>query len=387
MSKYVILTGLIVSLISVACEKTTNPQEQVTFVKTFGGQFIDEGKSVIQSSDGGYVLAGYIENSTTDKNVYVIKVDSKGNPLWERSIGGTDNEEAHEIRQTPDGGYIVVGENSTDVLLIKIDSQGNLQWQKSIGGSGIDAGKSISLTNDGGYIICGYTYSYGAGNGDVYLVKTDGFGNVQWQRTFGGSDRDIGYSVIQMRNGWYAIAGLTYSFGNRVQIYLVITDNQGNLLWQHNYGGSTHDGAYSIQQTPDGDLVITGFMGTETYVENVALIKTDSTGSLILQRVYGGSSDDVGYSIKVLDDGSFIIVGKTRSFGAGGSDVYLLKTNSSGDIQWTKTFGGTSDDAGYSVFCADDGGYILTGVKDLNFTNNTGDILLIKTDSEGNTGE
>lgn len=123
--------------------------------------------------------------------------------------------------------------------------------------------------------------------------------------------------MIQIRNGWYAATGYTYSFKGGIQVYLVILDNQGNFLYQHAYGGSTYDAGHSIQQTPDGGLVIAGYLGNENYVLNVGLIKTDSTGNLVFMRVYGGSSDNRGNYIKVLDDGSFIIAGETSSYGAG----------------------------------------------------------------------
>lgn len=175
---------------SISCQKTTSPEEMVTFIKSYGGQYMDAGYEVIQSSDGGYVIADYTESSANNKDVHVFKVDSEGNLVWKRTIVSSDNEVAYDIKQTPDGGYIVAGETSSDALLIKLDSQGNVQWQKTIGGTAPDGARTVTLTDDGGYILCGYTYSMGAGNADLYLAKTDASGNVQWERAFGGTDRD-----------------------------------------------------------------------------------------------------------------------------------------------------------------------------------------------------
>jgi len=197
-------------------------------------------------------------------------------------------------------------------------------------------GYSVEQTQDGGYIIAGYTYSFGAGeeDADVYLIKTDAYGNVEWTKTYGGSSYDYGNSVQQTQDGGFIIAGATYSFGaGGCDVYLIKTDAYGNVEWTNTYGGSDYDGGYSVQQTKDGGYIIAGYTcsfgasGCDVY-----LIKTNANGNVEWTKTYGGSDLDKGYSVQQTQDGGFIIAGYTYSFGAGGADVYLIKTDANGNV-------------------------------------------------------
>jgi hypothetical protein len=194
-----------------------------------------------------------------------------------------------------------------------------LQWQKTFGGSYGDYGYSVEQTKDGGYIIAGSTSSYDVGFGDVYLVKTDPNGNFQWQKTFGGSNTDIGYSVQQTSDGGYIIAGSTESYGTGdCDVYLIKTEPNGILQWQNIFGGSDYDRCRSVRQTSDGGYIITG--GTAsivTEIEDVYLIKTEPNGNEKWQKTFGGSDHDFGYSVQQTSDGGYIITGYTRSYAQG----------------------------------------------------------------------
>ena len=252
---------------------------------------------------------------------------------WEKTFGGSDWDYGYSVQQTSDGGYIIAGDafcepGSVDVYLVKTDSAGNLLWQKTFGGSDYDWGHSVQQTSDGGYIIAGTTYSFGAGSDDVYLVKTDSAGNLLWQKTFGGSEWDGGNSVQQTSDGGYIIAGRTESFGaGSGDVYLIKTDSEGNQKWQQTFGGSNSDWGYSVQQTSDGGYIIAGVTDyyPDDYVGDVYLVKTDSAGNLLWQKTFGGSVWDCGYSVQQTSDGGYIIAGETYSFGAGNFDVYLIK--------------------------------------------------------------
>ena len=249
----------------------------------------------------------------------------------------------------------------------------------SYGGSKDDFGYSLVQTSDGGYAIAGYTGSFSAGDWDVYLVKTDSVGNMQWNKTYGGTNDDTGWSVIQTSDGGYAIAGITRSFGGSGgKVYLVKTDSAGNMQWNKTYGERPESFGWSLVQTYDGGYAITGSTSGDFY-----LVKTDSTGNMQWSNFYGGANEDFGYSVVQTSDGGYAITGDTFSFGAGGRDIYLVKTDSTGNMIWNKTFGGTNDDYGVSLVQTSDGGYAIAG-HTFSFGVGSIDFYLVKTDSAGN---
>ena len=260
------------------------------FCKAIGGPESEEGHSLIQTSDGGYAIAG----STTSfgaggGDVYVVKLNAKGNLQWTKTIGGPENEEGNFLIQTSDGGYVIAGATNSfgagdkDVYVVKLDAHGNLQWTKTIGGEYYDEGTSLIQTSDGGYAIAGYTESFGAGEWDVYVVKLDAKGNLQWTKTIGGPGYEIGFSLIQTSDGGYAIAGS----------YHLVDDNES--------------------------------------VANV-VVKLDAHGNLQWTKTIGGEYFDWGGpSLIQTSDGGYLIAGATGSFGAGGLDVYVVKLDKNGN--------------------------------------------------------
>jgi hypothetical protein len=364
--------------------------------KTFGGAGYDEGNSVQQTSDGGYIIVGRTTSfGAGNQDVYLIKTDASGNAVWTKTFGGTNDDGGYSVRQTSDGGYIIAGftksfgAGNQDVYLIKTDASGNSVWTKTYGETNNDNGNSVQQTSDGGYIITG-TYGSSGANADVYLIKTNANGNGVWIRTFGGAGygNDYGFSVQQTSDGGYIIAGATLTENGGIfknSVYLIKTNASGNSVWEKTIGGTQDDYGYSVQQTSDGGYIVAGY--TYSYgvgSGDVYLIKTDANGNTTWTKTFGGTDLDGGCSVRQTSDGGYIVAGFTQSFGAGSYDVYLIKTNANGNSTWTRTIGGANNDCGYSVQQTSDGGYIIAG-----YTGSYGaggfDVYLVKTDVNGNT--
>ena len=357
--------------------------------KTSSRNTRDWGFSVQQTNDGGYIIAGTTWPAGVG-DVYLIKADISGNRVWSTRFGGPDVDWGFSVEQTTDGGYIIAGttwpsgERYSDVYLIKTDAMGNKLWSKTLGGRKRDWGYSVQQTLDGGYIVVGKTDSTGAGNDDVYLIKADGNGNRVWSKTFGGPGEDWGYSVRQTADGGYIIVGKTDSFGaGGGDIYLIKTDANGNQIWSRVLGGPGQDWAKSVQQTADGGYIIAGTTW-RSGASDLYLVKTDLSGNEIWSRTFGGPYGDYGHSVQQTTSGDYIVTGYTRPFGdSGGSDVYLVKTDGDGNLAWSRTYGGDWFDYGNAVQQTADGGYVIVGETTSFGNKDKEDIYLIKTNDSG----
>jgi hypothetical protein len=253
-----------------------------------------------------------------------------------------------------------------------------LMWEKNYGGADSDVGYSVQQNTDGGYIIVGSTYSFG-NSSQVYLVKTDSLGDTLWSNAYGGNGIEVGYSVQQTLDGGYIVVGYSGSFGDSNQVYLIKTDSIGDTLWTGIYGNSGDDRGMSIQQTVDGEYIIVGHTNSYGNSTQVYLIKTDSLGDTLWTKTFGGTLHDRGYSVQQTQDGGYVICGEGNS-NLDYDPVYLIKVDSLGDTMWTKTYGDAYDE-GRSVQQTQDGGYIIAGIQAFLGI----DIYLIKTDSIGDT--
>ncbi|KQC14679.1 MAG: hypothetical protein APR63_13730 [Desulfuromonas sp. SDB] len=359
------------------------------WARTYGGTDHDWGYAAQQTTDGGFIVTGSTKSfGSGSADLYLIKLNRNGDPQWTKTFGGCSWDEGKSLQQTDDGGYIITGfthciGNSDDVYLIKTDSNGDTLWTNTFGGTSDDIGCSVQQTTDEGYIISGYTWSYGAGGFDVYIIKTDSIGDSLWTKTFGDIYDDWGHSVLQANDGGYIIAGGAQISGMCSDVYLIKINNSGDSLWAHTIGGNHHDYGHSIQQTDDGGYIITGH--TLSYGDAAAkvyLIKTDENGVAIWKKFYGGGAEDVGHSVQQTSDGGYIIAGNTCYSAAGHYDIYLIKTDSDGVVLWTKTFGGAGGDEGYTVQQTTDGGYIIAGYTS-SYGAGSYDVWLIKTDENG----
>ena len=368
-----------------------NCHSQVSFEKTFGSPKNEDGFCVHQTADKGYIISGIIEIDSVNTDIYLIKTDSLGDTLWTKSYGGPKGEFQNVVQQTNDGGYVIVGSTYSygagqgDIFLLKTNSNGDTSWTKTYGGIGDEIGQYIQQTNDGGYIIGGHSDTFGP-RGDFYLIKTNATGDTIWTRNYGGTKHDHGFCVQQTIDSGYIIVGHSLSFGLSGGFYAVKTTNTGDTLWTRGYGGATNSYCYFVQQTTDGGYILTG--STDCFGAGNAdalVIKTNSTGDTVWTKTYGGTGSDYFNCVKQTPDGGYILVGATSSFSADSSDVYLVKINSVGDTLWSKTFGGLRDDEGIYISLSLDSGYIIAGLTN-SYGNGGMDFYLIKTDKNGNAG-
>ncbi|MBW8049725.1 MAG: PKD domain-containing protein [Cytophagales bacterium] len=372
---------------------------QITFQKTFGGNNTEQANLIQKTNDGGYALIGYTNSfGAGSTDMYLIKTDSLGNLLWSKTYGGWSGEDFVYGIQTNDGGFIMTTHTHSfgpnvlgDILLVKTDSSGSLQWSKHIGGNSGDAGYFVNQTSENGYIVTGYSQSFGAGNGDIYLLQLDSLGNLQWTKTIGGSAFDYGVYVEQTNDNGYIILGTTGSFGvGSNDICIFKTDSIGNLLWFKTYGGTDWDKPSFMRGTKDGGYIIAGETASfGVGFMNILLLKVDSLGNLKWSKTYGDSitfTDIRSSSIQQTEDNGFIFTGNATHFSPYKNYVLIVKTDSIGNLLWNTTTGERDFwIRGPSVLKVNDGGFIMAG-ETVNITGSGRDIHFLKTDSLGNTG-
>lgn len=344
----------------------TDPNGNEQWNKTFGEEYDDYAASVQKTADGGYILAGYSTMDRPGNEVWLIKTDIKGNQQWKKDLGENDYWLSSSLVQTSDGGYILTGMSESlmtgavDALLIKTDSNGNKQWSTTFGGDKYDRTLSVFQAKDSGLILSGYTESYGAGGSDAWIIKTDAEGNEQWNKTFGGTGSDASTFIRQTSNGNYFMIGQSTDMqGNGSDIWLFKLDSDGKELWGNKtIEKSQYYSVRSVQNTEDGGLILAGATSRTASSQDVFLIKMNSTGSMEWKKILKGNGYNGIYSVIQTLDGGYAFTGLTSG---ANYDGWLVKTDANGDEQWRKMFGGPGGDDIRSVLQTSDGGFILAG--------------------------
>lgn len=414
-----ILLALCYSLI---CFLTLSQSPIIEWQKSLGGTSFDESYSVVQTTDGGYIVAGDSWSNNGDvsgnhggsKDYWIVKLDVNGVIEWQKSLGGTGWDEARSVQQTLDGGYIIAGSSESvdgdvsgnhgtaDYWVVKLDASGNISWQKSLGGSGPDIANALELTIDGGSIVAGYSRSIDGdvlgnhGDFDYWIVKLDASGNIAWQKSLGGTGEEKAKSIQQTIDGGYVVAG--YSLSNDGDVtgnhggpdyWIVKLNATGDISWQKSFGGSYSDYANSIVQTTEGGYIVAGSSTSQdgdvianTGIADYWIVKLDINGSIEWQKNIGGTNTDEANSIKQKSDGGFIVAGiswssdvnLTNNFGA--SDFWLVSLDANGNITWQKNMGGLNPEEASSIEQTSDGGFIVAGKSwsnDIDVSGNHGE--------------
>ncbi len=398
----------------------------IEWERSYGGTLNENAESISYTSDGHILVSGRSFSSNGDvglnkgnSDFWIIKTDSLGNLLgsntWKTVLGGSDEDYALDHKETADGGVIVAGytfssdqdvvgfHGAIDTWVVKLSSTGTLEWQNAIGGSNSEIATSIEQTPDGGYIVGGYSNSTDGdrsqsfGNVDYWVVKLNASGGIEWERSYGGSAEDNMTSIEIAPTGGYFLGGFTYSNDGDIQganfgladYWVVHIDNAGNIIWSRTFGGPFEDKLNELKVLPDGGLGLIGWSNSNTgQISNnkggkdVWFVKTDPTGNLQFQNSLGTSNDDEGQYIISTDDHAYLITGytDTTEFDVTGNhgeyDYWVAKLDHSGQLDWQKSLGGTGEDFGFACDVAGDGGYLIAGwsnSKNGDVTGNNGD--------------
>jgi hypothetical protein len=380
------------------CTFIAGAQPEEAWNRTYGGPGFEWGSSFQETPDGGFIVTGSTQPPGGDKsNILLIKTDSQGVELWNRTVGGSEKDYASSVEQTKDEGYILAGTRtppgyySTDLWLVKTDASGREAWNRTFGGSSDEQGVAALEAGDG-YIAAGSTISRGNGSWDFWLIRTSPVGETEWEKTYGGLGRDYLASILKAEDGGYLLSGSTESYGNGSDnLWLVKVDSRGNELWNKTFDSSLGGLSGSATATEDGGFaLLENFVpGPSMYLERaVRLIKLDSRGNGLWNRTF--RRPESGYfspSIEQTRDGGYVMAGTLTSYkdgpqrigdsvvwGADGNDILIIRTDSMGNELWNLTKGAPKlDDQGAKILETANGGYAMlcstesygSGLKDI----------------------
>jgi hypothetical protein len=379
--------GLIVEVTG----KTTSAGELLRYLglqqlqawnKTYGGSEWDDARSIVSTTDGGYAIVGDTHSfGAGNGDFWLVKIDSFGNVQWNMTYGGAGYDEAFCVVQTTDGGYALAGDSDSfgdgdqDFWLVKTDSSGNQMWNKTYGKEYGDFATSIVQTTDGGYALAGYSQSL-TRSSDFWLVKTDAEGNCVWNKTYGGAGIDYAYALLQTAEGGYALAGEIGVGSGYSNVWLVKTDPDGNQIWNRTYGGGGH--AHALIRTSDGGYAIAGSDG------NMYLVKTDSNGNLVWNKTYEAHVS-AAFALIQAADGGYALAGHIMPSGYVLTDFWLVKTDADGNCMWNKTYAREYGDEAHAMVQINDGGYVLAGTTGTSLVGGYTDFWVVKTNPDGNS--
>ncbi len=316
----------------------------------------------------------------------IIFAQNPPDTLWTKTFGGDQDEIARSIQVTNDGGYIIVGTigpfNDSDIILTKTDSDGNVTWEHTFDNQLRDRGNSVIQTLDGGFIVAGLTLIDDS-NDEVWIIKTDQNGDITWENTYGGENNEFATSIIQIVDGSFIIAGITSSYGSGlIDMWLFKIDLDGNLIWDYTFGGTANEGAISLRQTLDGGFVIVGWTEIDGSDIDVLLVKTDQNGVLMWESTFDITDVERGNSVLQTEDGGYIISGYTELAGTSNADALLIKVDQDGELEWSNSYGGSEDENAWDLLLTDNNEYIMVGSTG-SFGAGNDDTWIVKTDGSG----
>ncbi len=395
---------------SIAMASLSAQTPVIQWQRALGGTNTEFAYDAQQTADGGYILAGNAASSDGDvvgnhggDDGWLVKLDADGAISWQHTVGGTSTDKFYAVEQTPDGGYIAAGYTASingdvafnhgdlDAWVVKFDALGSIVWEHTFGGVATDVAYAVTPTADGGYLFAGTSRSQvvpgNHGLDDFWVVKLNAAGGELWQNQFGGSVDEQPYSVVQLVDGGYLVSGMTASNDADVtgqhggqDAWVVKVSSAGALVWQSCLGGTGYDYAYKTRRTADGGSIMAAsatsndgdVSGNHGLGNDAWIVKLDATGGITWQKMLGGSSSDRAKDIQQTADGGYIFIGDADSQDGdlsgniGIADIWLVRTDAVGSIQWQRTLGGSDTDTGYALDQTADGGYFIAGITNSN---------------------
>jgi hypothetical protein len=308
--------------------------------QTFGGPFPESGQAVLEVSTGGFVIAGYTYTDITGLDIWLLRIGASGNLIWNKTYGSILDDSCASVVEVSTGGFALggtteyLGSFSGDFWLLRTTGSGAHLWNQTYGGTERDVCEAVIEVDSGGFLMAGWTTSLGFGAADVWLVRTDANGNFLWSRNYGAKLDDKVYSMIEVSTGGFLLVGGTQSYGvGQTDVWLIRTDAFGNMVWNQTFGGPLFDEGKSVVELSTGEFALVA--ATTSYgagVSDVWLLVTNSTGSMLWNQTYGGTNVDLGFQLTTVSTGGFAIIGSTISYGAGNHDLWLLHVTTFGLI-------------------------------------------------------
>ena len=381
-------TSIVILVLLSATLVVAQTGPDTSWTRTYGGTAYDEAYAMEITSDGYYLFAGYgSDQSGFGPDFYLVKTDTNGDTLWTRWYGGSSTEVAYDVIECSDGSYAMAGYTWSygpgldNCYVVNVEAGGDTNWTSVFGNpnSIYDHAHAIDQTTNGDYIVAGKTLS--DGYYDFYLVRLDDYGDTLWSQHYGGSADDEAYDALQTNDGGFIMAGYSWSFGYSADFYVVKTDSVGDTLWTRTFDSWMDDYARSILATTDGGYVIAGYAGYSGTMNSSYIVKIDSIGDVLWTRTIYGLSYNEAYSIHPTIDGGFIVAGKSEPYMETHS--YLVKLDSLGNTQWTQSYFDYSSvhNAAFDVRQVVDGGFVLAGWKYNNAMYDY-DLFIIKTEPD-----
>ncbi|TVR41323.1 MAG: T9SS C-terminal target domain-containing protein [Cryomorphaceae bacterium] len=370
--------------------QSTITEAQITWRRTYGGELDDTGVTVRVLDQNRFVVAASTGSFGVDaSSIYLFETDGLGNRTWSALIGDGGIFRALDMQVDEDGDLLIVGFTNVDAvggydaLLVRADQQGTELWRKTYGGTDWDFFSDIKLLENGNMLITGQTFSVEEPGGNAWLILCDSDGEIIWERTLGGSGLHDGWASTPVPDGGFAMTGSLLAENGETDGFLARYDESGNLLWLQTYGGEGSDELRDVIVTNDGGFSMVGMTRSFEDFFEAWHLKVDDSGGEEWYRNWGQIDNQESYRHIQLADGRYITVGYAETSGAGGKDLFLLRSLPSGDFDFGKTFGGIEDDEGYSLGLLDDG-FILVGYT-LSFGQGSRDVFLVRTNLEGET--